>query len=45
LKKVGLIKGKIEGTSVCYCIDEENWHLIKLMFNKFLNKNTTEKCC
>jgi len=40
-----LIKGKIEGTSVCYCIDEENWHLIKLMFNKFLNKNTTEKCC
>jgi DNA-binding transcriptional ArsR family regulator len=45
LKKVGLIKGKIEGTSVCYCIDEEKWHLIKLMFNKFLNKNTTEKCC
>ena len=45
LKKVGLIKGKIEGTSVCYYIDEENWYLIKLMFNKFLNKNTTEKCC
>ena len=28
LKKVGLIKGKIEGTSVCYCIDQENWDKI-----------------
>ena len=25
LKKVGLIKGNIEGTSVCYCIDEKTW--------------------
>ena len=24
LKQLGLIKGTIEGTSVCYCIDSEN---------------------
>jgi DNA-binding transcriptional ArsR family regulator len=45
LKKVGLIKGKIEGTSVCYCIDQENWNKIKQTLNKFLNKNSAENCC
>ena len=45
LKKVGIIKGTIEGTSVCYCIDEENWDKIKNKFNNFLNKNATENCC
>ena len=45
LKKVGIIKGTIEGTSVCYCIDEENWEQIKNTLHKFLNKNPTENCC
>lgn len=45
LKRVGIIKGKIEGTSVCYCIDEENWNQIKAILNYFLNKNPTENCC
>jgi len=45
LKKVGLIKGKIEGTSVCYCIDQENWDKIKHTLNQFLNKNSAENCC
>ncbi|KGL64198.1 ArsR/SmtB family transcription factor [Polaribacter sp. Hel1_85] len=45
LKKVGIIKGTVEGTSVCYCIDEENWEQIKNRLNKFLNKNPTENCC
>tara|TARA_R110002049_G_scaffold45022_5_gene131646 strand:+ start:824 stop:1150 length:327 start_codon:yes stop_codon:yes gene_type:complete len=45
LKKVGLIKGTIEGTSVCYCIDNENWDKIKNTLNIFLNKNETENCC
>ena len=45
LKKVGIIKGTIEGTSVCYCIDEEKWGSIRNKFNKFLNKNPTENCC
>jgi len=25
LKSIGIIKGSIEGTSVCYCIDENVW--------------------
>jgi len=45
LKKVGIIRGKIEGTSVCYCIDEENWTEIKKTLNYFLSKNPTENCC
>lgn len=45
LKKVGIIKGTIEGTSVCYCIDDENWEQIKNLLGKFLNKNSTGSCC
>ena len=45
LKKVGIIKGTIEGTSVCYCIHPENWEKIKNTLGKFLNKNSTGSCC
>ncbi|MDY2588026.1 ArsR/SmtB family transcription factor [Winogradskyella aquimaris] len=46
LKNVGLLKGNIEGTSVCYCIDEDNWANAKDIISQFLDyesKNTT--CC
>ena len=29
LKYLGLIKGTVEGTSVCYCIDMDNWKEMK----------------
>ena len=29
LKTIGLIKGTIEGTSVCYCIDDKVWKQYK----------------
>jgi DNA-binding transcriptional ArsR family regulator len=45
LKDVGIIKGKIAGTSVCYCIDQENWEQIKNTLGKFLNQNPTDNCC
>ncbi|APZ44872.1 transcriptional regulator [Polaribacter reichenbachii] len=45
LKKVGILKGTIEGTSVCYCIDDENWKEINNKLSKFLSKNPTESCC
>jgi len=45
LKKVGIIKGTIEGTSVCYCIDDNNWDQIKNLLGQFLNKNTSGNCC
>ncbi|WP_138434184.1 ArsR/SmtB family transcription factor [Winogradskyella algicola] len=46
LKNIGLIKGNIEGTSVCYCIDENNWTEAKHIISQFLDyesKNTN--CC
>ena len=47
LKNVGLIKGSIEGTAICYCIDENGFDKIK----NFLNHVTVHlrekqiKCC
>lgn len=45
LKNLNIIKGNIEGTSVCYCIDEEKWDEIKNLLNNFLNLNTTSSIC
>mgnify|MGYP003642943083 CR=1 FL=1 len=47
LKQLGLIKGNIEGTSVCYCIDQENWNKMKKVLNEFfdLDISATGKCC
>lgn len=32
LKRVGLIKGAVEGTRVCYCIDTKKWNAVKKAF-------------
>ena len=46
LKNLNLIKGNIEGTSVCYCIDQENWKEIKTLLNNFLNLDgNSSNCC
>lgn len=47
LKHVGLIKGNVEGTSVCYCINTKNWTKMKETMWKFLNQDisTIEECC
>ncbi|MBX9779955.1 MAG: metalloregulator ArsR/SmtB family transcription factor [Chitinophagaceae bacterium] len=47
LKDAGLIKGEIEGVSVCYCIDEKEWSRAKTMIVDFLEKVviTNKKCC
>ncbi len=46
LKNLNLIKGSIEGTSVCYCIDQENWKKIKILLNSFLNLDSdSNNCC
>ena len=34
LKAVGLIKGNVEGPSICYCIDEKNWKQLKEQLEK-----------
>ncbi|MBW2962161.1 ArsR/SmtB family transcription factor [Mesonia aestuariivivens] len=48
LKSAGIIKGNIEGTSVCYCIDAEVWQDVQQLFDGFFNINSTSQsddCC
>lgn len=47
LKNAGLIKGNVEGTSVCYCIDQENWRKMKSLLFSFLDNDTStsSECC
>jgi DNA-binding transcriptional ArsR family regulator len=46
LKQSGLIKGDIDGVSVCYCIDEKEWtkakSILAALFETTIAKN---KCC
>jgi DNA-binding transcriptional ArsR family regulator len=47
LKNSGLIKGSIEGTSICYCIDPKAWKMLKVTLNGFFDsyKETQQDCC
>lgn len=45
LKSVGLIKGTVEGTSVCYCINSEIWLEMKEQLTHFLNQNISSSSC
>lgn len=46
LKNAGIIKGSIEGPSVCYCIDEVHWNEMKKLFGAFFESYTsTNSCC
>lgn len=47
LKGLGLIRGNVEGTSVCYCIDTANWTDMKAKMIAFLDQNlpADTSCC
>ena len=46
LKNVGLIKGTIEGTSTCYCIDGKAWNQYRsVLENFFVAYKNTDDCC
>lgn len=46
LKNAGLIKGTIEGTSVCYCIDEKAWKQYQKEFDAFfVAYDPANNCC
>ena len=46
LKTAGLIKGEIEGTSICYCIDEKVWKEAQELLNKVFDAYTPGgNCC
>ena len=46
LKEAGIIKGEIEGTSICYCINEKVWNEIQqdlgVLFGAYKSPGT---CC
>jgi ArsR family transcriptional regulator len=45
LKTAGLIKGNVEGTSICYCIDEDAVDKLRDYFTKLSEKLEKKKCC
>ncbi len=46
LKEAGLIKGDIEGSTVCYCIDEIAWERAKSIIQDFfVSYQPSGNCC
>lgn len=45
LRKAGLIKGNIDGPSVCYCIDEQAWRKAGAMINDLFERYEGQNCC
>jgi DNA-binding transcriptional ArsR family regulator len=45
LRNAGLIKGDIEGSSVCYCIDEKAWMKAKKMIGDLFESYQGSNCC
>ncbi|WP_315055234.1 metalloregulator ArsR/SmtB family transcription factor [Chryseobacterium indoltheticum] len=46
LKNIGIIKGSIEGKSICYCIDDEVWKTMQTELGLFFTQDIqSESCC
>ncbi|MDP9958076.1 DNA-binding transcriptional ArsR family regulator [Epilithonimonas hungarica] len=45
LKNAGIIKGNIEGNSICYCIDEKAIEVLNGYFSKIIETVSKTKCC
>ncbi|ALR31099.1 MULTISPECIES: helix-turn-helix transcriptional regulator [Chryseobacterium] len=45
LKNAGLIKGNIEGNSICYCIDEQAFEILNTYFSNIISTVKKQKCC
>jgi len=45
LKKVGLIKGDIDGPTTCYCIDEKVWNKAKKAVGELFDSYKEPNCC
>jgi DNA-binding transcriptional ArsR family regulator len=43
LKEAGLIKGNIEGTAICYCIDEANFNRMQAHLQGFSQQLSAKK--
>ena len=46
LKKVGLIKGRISGKNICYCIDPDRWQAVMEYLRRLSGfiESPAEKC-
>jgi len=45
LKQAGIIKGNIEGNSICYCIDEKTLNTFRKYFDNVSAKIEEKKSC
>lgn len=45
LKNAGLIKGSIEGKSICYCVDEAAINRLQDYFSGISRQMGSKKCC
>ncbi|MEY2899413.1 MAG: hypothetical protein RL138_1466 [Bacteroidota bacterium] len=45
LKIAGIIKGSIEGNSLCYCLDQKNLKLLSEFILPLLHYTSPIKCC
>ena len=45
LKNAGFIKGDVEGPSICYCIDADNWNKIHSAFSHLFVDIGQKTCC
>ena len=45
LKNSGLIKGSIDGTSICYCLDDKTWTRFQKILNQLFEKIEIKKSC
>jgi ArsR family transcriptional regulator len=45
LKNAGIIKGNIDGNSICYCIDEKTIEILNTYFSKIVETVSKSKCC
>ena len=45
LKNVGLIKGDVEGPSICYCIDDKTWQKVRNHFSDLFKNFDPKNCC
>lgn len=46
LKEIGLIRGDISGTSVCYCIHPVQWQMMQQAISSFIQQDVgTSNCC
>lgn len=45
LKTAGLIKGNVEGTSICYCIDNKALARLQKRLKKWVQQSEEIECC